>query len=106
MDSDLRMVHARLSPYGNATPLPDGTYYYQASFTKSKLSTQIDFSLDRNVIFYNNGRYTIIDNVNRLVISKGSYSNGGRTLIVSEGLNAKKTFKEDNAWNAIRRAAY
>jgi hypothetical protein len=106
MDSDLRMVHSRLSPYGNATPLSDGTYFYQASFTRSKLSIQPDYSLDRNIQFYNNGRFTIIDNVNKIIISKGSYSNGGRTIIVTEGLNAKKTFKEDNAWNAIRKAAY
>ena len=106
MDSDLRMVHSRLSPYGNATPLSDGTYFYQASFTRSKLSIQPDYSLDRNIQFYNNGRFTIIDNVNKIIISKGSYSNGGRTIIVTEGINAKKTFKEDNAWNAIRKAAY
>ena len=92
MDSDLRMVHSRLSPYGNATPLSDGTYFYQASFTRSKLSIQPDYSLDRNIQFYNNGRFTIIDNVNKIIISKGSYSNGGRTIIVTEGLNAKKTF--------------
>ena len=106
MDSDLRMVHSRLSPYGNATPLSDGTYFYQASFTRSKLSIQPDYSLDRNIQFYNNGRFTIIDNVNKIIISKGSYLNGGRTIIVTEGINTKKTFKEDNAWNAIRKAAY
>ena len=106
MDSDLRMIHSRLSPYGNATPLSDGTYFYQASFTRSKLSIQPDYTLDRNIQFYNNGRFTITDNVNKIIISKGSYLNGGRVITVTEGFNAKKTFKEDNAWNAIRKAAY
>lgn len=105
-DSDLRMVHARLSPYGSATPLSDGTYTYQASFTQSKLSVQLDYSLQYIVTFYNNARFIILDNLSKLVIAKGSYSNGGRTLIVTEGRNAKKTFKEDNAWNAIRKVAY
>jgi hypothetical protein len=105
-DSDLRMVHARLSPYGSATPLADGTYTYQASFTQSKLSVQLDYSLQYIVTFYNNARFIILDNLSKLVIAKGSYSNGGRTLIVTEGRNAKKTFKEDNAWNAIRKVAY
>ena len=105
-DSDLRMIHARLSPYGSATPLSDGTYMYQASFTQSKLSVQLDYSLQYIVNFYNNARFIILDNSSKLVIAKGSYSNGGRTLIVTEGRNAKKTFKEDNAWNAIRKIAY
>ena len=35
---------------------------------------------------------------------KGNYSNGGRTIRPTEGLNAGKVFKDDNAWNAIRKS--
>ena len=102
-DSDLRLVHSRLSPYGESTPL-NKSFIYQASFSKTKLSDKIDYSLDYTINFYDNGRFTIYDNKRQVNIVKGSYSNGGRTILPSEGINSGKVFKDDNAWNAIRKA--
>ena len=98
-DTDLRLVHARLSPYGIGK-----LSIYQATFSKTKLSSQIDYSLDYTINFYDNGRFTIYDNHRQVNVVKGNYSNGGRMIAPTEGLNSSKVFREDNAWNAIRKS--
>jgi hypothetical protein len=102
-DTEQRLVHARLFPYGATTPL-NKSFIYQASFSKTKLSDNIDYSLDYTINFFDNGRFTIYDNHRQFNVVKGSYSNGGRTIAPTEGLNTGKVFKDDNAWNAIRKA--
>lgn len=102
-DSDLRLVHARLSPYGSTTAF-NKSFIYQASFSKTKLSNTLDYTLDYTINFYDNGRFTIYDNHMKVNVVKGSYSNGGRTIAPTEGLNSSKVFKDDNAWNAIRKS--
>jgi hypothetical protein len=104
-DSDLRLVHARLSPYGESKTF-NKSFVYQASFSKTKLSDKIDYSLDYTITFYDNSRFMIYDNHRQAIIIKGGYSNGGRTISPTEGLNTGKVFKDDNVWNSIRKTVY
>lgn len=104
-DSDLRLVHARLSPYGESKQF-NKSFVYQASFSKTKLSDKIDYLLDYTINFYDNGRFMLYDNHRQVIVIKGNYSNGGRTISPTEGLNTGKVFKDDNAWNSIRKTIY
>lgn len=102
-NTEQRLAHARLFPYGT-TITSNKSFIYQSSFSKTKLSIFIDYSLDYIINFYDYGRFTIYDNHRKVNVMKGNYSNGGRTIRPTEGLNAGKVFKDDNAWNAIRKS--
>jgi hypothetical protein len=104
-DSDLRLVHARLSPYGESKTF-NKSFVYQASFSKTKRYYKVDYSLDYTITFYDNSRFMIYDNHRQAIIIKGGYSNGGRTISPTEGLNTGKVFKDDNVWNSIRKTVY
>ena len=52
--------------------------------------------------FYNNGRINLYDKVNKEIIYKGNYSNGGKSISVTEGLNKGKTFKNDSIIENLR----
>lgn len=54
------------------------------------------------VIFYENGRFISSTTGKSGYISKGSYSNGGRILKITEGKNAGSTLKNDNVWANLK----
>lgn len=47
-------------------------------------------------MFYNNGRYAIVATGKTGYIQKGNFSEGGRTLIATDGKNKGKTFNASN----------
>jgi hypothetical protein len=53
------------------------------------------------IVFYNNSRFSIFDNPSQGWISKGSYDDGGRKLVVTDGLKSGKTFNGATFWDAI-----
>ena len=91
-DSDLRLLMARLYPYGKAVKNTDGTYTFTSPFNNEKWTINA----------YDNKRFFIFDKNSKL-ISKGNYDNGCRTLTVTEGKNTGKTFRDDNAWDNVRK---
>ena len=115
-DSNLRLVHARLQPYGMVVPITEYSkakdkyvpvgYTYTASFSKNKLSSSIDFTLNYNVVLYDTDKFKIIDNGTKQTLCVGVYLNGGRVLRITEGINVNKTISEDNAWTSIKKCLF
>ena len=91
-DSDLRLVMARLFPYGKVVKNADSTFTFTSPFNNEKWTINA----------YENKRFFIFDKYDALV-SKGNYDNGCQTLTVTEGKYVGKTFKDDNAWVNIRK---
>ena len=54
------------------------------------------------IVFYNNGRFAIFDNPSQGWISKGSFDDGGRKLVVTDGAKTGKTFESDNFWETLK----
>lgn len=98
-NSELKLVHARLSPYGSATFI--GSLVYKASFSESKISLTIDDDFPYSVIFNESGEFRIVDNFTKVDICKGQYSNGGRSLTITDGLNKGKVVENEVAWDGI-----
>jgi hypothetical protein len=92
-DSDLRLLMARLYPYGEAVKNADGTYTFTSKFNNERWT----------INGYDNKRFFIFDNKDNSLLSKGNYDNGARSLVVTEGKNKGKTFKDDNAWDNVRK---
>lgn len=115
-DSNLRLVHARLQPYGMVVPITEYSkakdkyvpvgYTYTASFSKNKLSSSIDFTLNYNIVLYDTDKFKIIDNGTKQTLCAGVYLNGGRVLRITEGINVDKTISENNAWTSIKRCLF
>lgn len=93
IDSDLRLVFARLFPYGGAQKLSDGSYQFVSNFNNQKY----------RIALYENKRFAMLSNTTNTVISKGGYDNGCCALTVTEGQYSGKTFKDENAWENIRK---
>lgn len=53
------------------------------------------------ITFYNNGRFACFAAAGGGFISKGSFDDGGRTLVVTEGKNEGKTLKTENFWETL-----
>ena len=84
---------ARLYPYGEAVKNADGTYTFTSKFNNERWT----------INGYDNKRFFIFDNKDNSLLSKGNYDNGARSLVVTEGKNKGKTFKDDNAWDNVRK---
>lgn len=60
------------------------------------------YNSKKNIItFYNNGRFATFDASGGGFISKGSYDDGGRVLIVSDGYKKGETIKTGNFWDSL-----
>ena len=115
-DSNLRLVHARLQPYGMVVPITEYSkskdkyvpvgYTYTASFSKNKLSSGVDYSLNYTIVLYDTDKFKIIDNFTRQNLCSGVYLNGARMLRITEGINANKLISEDNAWTSIKNCLF
>ena len=115
-DSNLRLVHARLQPYGSVVPITEYSkakdryvpvgYTYTASFSKNKLSSTIDYSLNYTIVLYDTDNFKIIDNFTRQNLCSGIYLNGGRILRITEGININTIISEDNAWKSIKKCLF
>ena len=81
-------------------------YTYTASFSKNKLSSGVDYSLNYTIVLYDTDKFKIIDNFTRQNLCSGVYLNGARMLRITEGINANKLISEDNAWTSIKNCLF
>jgi len=64
--------------------------------------TTVKFNYDKNIAtFYSNGTFSIATSGQSGLLAKGNYLNGGKTLIIKEGANAGKTFKDVKVWKNL-----
>jgi hypothetical protein len=91
-DSDLRLLMARLFPYGSVTKNTDSTFTFTSPFNNEKWTINA----------FENKRFFIFDKYGT-VLSKGNYDDGCLKLTVTEGKYVGKTFKDDNAWDNVRK---
>ena len=91
-DSDLRLLMARLFPYGRVNKNTDSTFTFTSPFNNEKWTINA----------FENKRFFIFDKYGT-VLSKGNYDDGCLKLTVTEGKYVGKTFKDDNAWDNVRK---
>lgn len=53
--------------------------------------------------FWNNGRFATQKQSSNGFVSKGNFIDGGKILIITEGANAGKTFKDSSVWTNLRK---
>ncbi len=99
-NTELKLVHARLNPYGSGINI-GGNLVYKASFSPKKISLAIDDTFPYSVIFNIKGEFKIVDNFTKITICNGVYSNGGRKLVIEDGANKGKTLENEVAWDNI-----
>ena len=104
-NTELKLVHARLNPYGSGINI-DGEIFYKASFSPKKISLTIDDGYPYSVIFRSNGEFRVVDNFTKITICNGIYSNGGRKLVMDSGAKKGKTLENDVAWDNILTCFY
>jgi hypothetical protein len=54
------------------------------------------------IVFFNNSRFAIFEASTKQWLSKGSFDDGGRKLVITEGQKTGKTFETDNFWETIK----
>jgi len=54
-----------------------------------------------SVTFFNNGRFATFEKDKSGFVSKGNYVDGGKVLIITEGLNKGKTIKSGSVWSNL-----
>jgi len=104
-NTELKLVHARLNPYGASINI-DGEIFYKASFSPKKISLTIDDGYPYSVIFRSNGEFKVVDNFTKITICNGIYSNGGRKLVMDSGAKKGKTLENEVAWDNILTCFY
>ena len=104
-NTELKLVHARLNPYGSSTKIGN-ELVYKASFSPRKISLTIDDGYPYSIIFNANGEFKVVDNFTKITICDGIYSNGGRKLVMNSGAKKGKTLENDIAWDNILTCFY
>lgn len=90
-DEKLDVIKKRLGNSAIETKLSDGSR-----------SIDVYYSSQRYIFtFYNNGRFATFDASGGAAISKGSYDDGGRILVVTDGKKKGQTFKTGNFWESL-----
>jgi hypothetical protein len=94
----IRLVFARLFPYGGTVKLSDGSWTFQSKFNNAKY----------RLTAYTNGRFSVFDILLGKTTLLGSYDDGFLSITVTEdplGTIGKipKVFKDKNAWPNIRK---
>ena len=74
----------------------------EAKMSNGDKTISVYYNSQRNfIVFYNNGRFATFDSSGGGYISKGSFDDGGRVLVVTDGEKSGQTFKTSNFWETL-----
>ena len=79
-----------------------GNSAIEAKMSNGDKTISVYYNSQRNfIVFYNNGRFATFDSSGGGYISKGSFDDGGRVLVVTDGEKSGQTFKTSNFWETL-----
>ena len=83
----------RLAPYGGQTDAGGGNFIYKSKFNNNKYS----------ILLQEEKEFQIFDETTNQVISKGTFTNGCLSLTVTSGKYTGNKFKDESAWDNVRK---
>jgi len=79
-----------------------GNSAIESKMSNGDKTISVYYNSQRNfIVFYNNGRFATFDSSGGGYISKGSFDDGGRVLVVTDGKKSGQTFKTSNFWETL-----
>lgn len=92
-DENIWLGLARLAPYGDLLDVGQGKYIFKSKFNNNRYS----------ILLTDGTNFSVFSELANKLLLKGTYEDGCRILNVTDGYNKGKKFKDDNAWNNVRK---
>jgi len=90
-ESSLGLVTKRIGSSAKIGKNADGSNFAYVNVNGGK----------NQIKFFNNGRFVFLNISDQKEISRGNYSDGGRTLVVTDGKKAGNTFQSGSFWKTV-----
>ena len=92
-DENIWLGYARLFPYGGVVNIGPGKYMFKSKFNNNRYS----------ILLTEGKNFSIFSELTNTLLSKGTYEDGCLILKVTDGYNKGKNFKDQNAWDNVRK---